>query len=814
MLKRRRNCSSSTCLPCCMIAFWLVFLVLFHSNHVVHSEIKSSPRAAQQHHRFSHALDGINLLGSSSKNFVDSFMTLAQRHDDFNERMVLVDVYIKQQVILTSYHLNEFKKEFNHVLNDASGGREEHHVPPTWNVVAGSDNRIFRSWISWKQLSEISKKRNLQYMERMEELNAWLGEEFLTLLFESHEQVELVSREFQQTLLTLGSNDVVQTNTLTNDPRYLWNQGVTGKDQIVHLIDSGLDVNHCYFSKKGGVEDYFTVPNVNNRKVVFYERAKISGDREDKNGHGSHTAGIIAGNPEVGATSSDSPILQDIGIAKDAKIYMTDAAVSALFYVDNITLYLNNAFKVGSRISSNSWGNVNNFDCIFDCICFESNSNRTKPVTNEYCLKQFGKLCCQIGNDYDINSERVDEFLNKNDEMIVIFAAGNNGNYGKEGSILSPAAAKNTLAVGACYSSLREYSRYTPNVNISIYNHENLGYFSARGPTFDNRIKPEVVAPGVAIWSARTRNPFCDTTALIQKTGTSMAAPSVAGSAALIRDYLLQNNKKRLLQYELINKAPSQTLSGTLVKAILIHSASVMNGSVKLDGDFSNDEHYVALSQQVYPNKYVGYGRVNLGNLLNFDEVGRNSLFLVNRFELDTSQKLSLKFRVKSLPTAAPLSNAGLIKATLTWYDLKGTLTSPTQSSIKQLINDLNLSMELREHDQANITVKCVGNGKCVTSLSSDTFLNDDLVFDSVNNVERIEMVPNTNDLDLKLNSILTIVIEASPKNVGAQNLSFILSTSHAETELEFIGFSVSDASLPLSSYMLLILLLSTWLMI
>nr|CAG4709810.1 unnamed protein product [Naegleria fowleri] len=622
----------------------------------------------------------------------------------------------------------------------------------------------------------------------LSELYEQMGEEFLSILFENNEHIERISREFPQTLLTFGSNDVVQTNSRLSDTRYLWNQGVTGKDQIVHLIDSGLDVNHCFFSKKGGVEDYYTVPNVNNRKVVYYEKAKL-GDRMDKNGHGSHTCGIIAGNPESSATSSDSPILQDIGIAKDAKLYMTDAAVSVLFYVDNITLYLSNAYKVGARISSNSWGNANPLDCVFDCQCFESNSNRTKPVTNEFCLKQYGKLCCQVGNEYDVNAERVDDFLFKNDEMIIIFAAGNNGHYGRDGSVLSPAAAKNSLAVGASYSTLREYSRKDPNVNATLFNHENLGYFSSRGPTFDNRIKPEIVSPGVAIWSARVNNPFCDASALIQKTGTSMAAPSIAGSAALIRDYLLQNNKKRLLQYELINKSSSQTLSGTLVKAILIHSASTMKGSVKLDGDFTQDRNYVNLSQESYPNKYVGYGRVDLGNLLRFGDAG-NSFFLVNRFELDASQKVLFKFRIKSLLTQSMLLNTG-IKATLTWYDRKGTQTSSSQPILKQLINDLNLSLEVIENTSGNVTLRCVGNGKCVNTLDS----NGDLAYDSFNIIERIDLERFSNIPPIDLSrSLLTFTIEASSQNVGSQNFSLVVS-SQEEIELEFLEYTVVVSS-------------------
>ncbi|KAF0973657.1 hypothetical protein FDP41_008084 [Naegleria fowleri] len=895
--KRRKQVNAFTQL----LTLCFIFLLL-HSN-IVFSE-------KSHHDRFSHPLDGRNLLlvmknsgtTRSSEMTYDSFMnpfdkTLSSmawvnNHLRSNQvSRILVNLFIRPstQVLLTKNNLRALRTE---VFSNSpiSQGDDEQLL----QVVAGSNNRIFTSWLSYQELEELSKKTTspieicgtcgesakcsanqfsllflresqifhiewtwqspllakivlprvhhhhyqspaftfmnqvkMKFSNRIQNL---LRERFIesTLSFrntlegqssspfiinmermiqelsdslrlsiqpiqtehdESNiEEKNILRRSFRISLEnSLPNQDWIKPflpstsefSILKNNPekflsefrlsdtRYLWNQGVTGKDQIVHLIDSGLDVNHCFFSKKGGVEDYYTVPNVNNRKVVYYEKAKL-GDRMDKNGHGSHTCGIIAGNPESSATSSDSPILQDIGIAKDAKLYMTDAAVSVLFYVDNITLYLSNAYKVGARISSNSWGNANPLDCVFDCQCFESNSNRTKPVTNEFCLKQYGKLCCQVGNEYDVNAERVDDFLFKNDEMIIIFAAGNNGHYGRDGSdvsnrkfpkvsrtesVFSTCGSQNSLAVGASYSTLREYSRKDPNVNATLFNHENLGYFSSRGPTFDNRIKPEIVSPGVAIWSARVNNPFCDASALIQK---------------------------RLLQYELINKSSSQTLSGTLVKAILIHSASTMKGSVKLDGDFTQDRNYVNLSQESYPNKYVGYGRVDLGNLLRFGDAG-NSFFLVNRFELDASQKVLFKFRIKSLLTQSMLLNTG-IKATLTWYDRKGTQTSSSQPILKQLINDLNLSLEVIENTSGNVTLRCVGNGKCVNTLDS----NGDLAYDSFNNIERIDLERFSNIPPIDLSrSLLTFTIEASSQNVGSQNFSLVVS-SQEEIELEF----------------------------
>jgi len=78
--------------------------------------------------------------------------------------------------------------------------------------------------------------------------------------------------------------------------------------------------------------------------------------------------------------------------------------------------------------------------------------------------------------------------------------------------MIAPADADSILAVGAVDSSAL------------------LASFSSRGPTYDGRIKPEVVARGVLTFAAYADAPGTYTWG----NGTSLSTPLVAGAAALI----------------------------------------------------------------------------------------------------------------------------------------------------------------------------------------------------------------------------------------------------------------------------------------
>ena len=195
----------------------------------------------------------------------------------------------------------------------------------------------------------------------------------------------------------------------------------------------------------------------------------------DDNGHGTHVASIAAGEGEANAAFT--------GVAPRAALVGVKVLNSA------------GSGSISGVISGVDWVVANK-----------------GPYGIEILNLSLGTSGCSSGTDS--LSLAVNNAVSNG--IIAVVAAGNSGP--RTCTIGSPAAAENAITVGAMSDvGERGYS---------------LASFSSRGPTSDNRIKPDVVAPGVSITAAKKGTTSDYTT----KSGTSMASPFIAGVAALMLD--------------------------------------------------------------------------------------------------------------------------------------------------------------------------------------------------------------------------------------------------------------------------------------
>ena len=101
--------------------------------------------------------------------------------------------------------------------------------------------------------------------------------------------------------------------------------------------------------------------------------------------------------------------------------------------------------------------------------------------------------------------------------IVVAVAAGNSGSDAKTISI--PASAHHVISVGAMRMGA---------------NGESMASFTSKGPTSDGRMGLDIIAPGTNLVTARARSSdFTNKDASVASSGTSFAAPYVAGLAAI-----------------------------------------------------------------------------------------------------------------------------------------------------------------------------------------------------------------------------------------------------------------------------------------
>jgi subtilisin family serine protease len=287
-----------------------------------------------------------------------------------------------------------------------------------------------------------------------------------------------IRMKFPNYPFNLYNKGIVQDGTYSQSYPYLA-KGLDGTGQIIGIGDTGIDELSCFFRNADNSKvsrSSYTNPtfDLTKRKVIQYINYADSQDLGD--GHGTHVAGTVAG------SSVDSSYVAHNGHASGAKIAFFDMEYSSapqygIVYPSPIGQNVFQvAYNAGARLHSNSWGNVYNF--------------------------------------YDSEVLSIDNFHVTRVDFLALFAAGNSGDEGYY-SVGYPSVSKNAMAIGASMSD-------------STSDISKVAYFSGLGPTFDNRIKPDVVAPGYFTTSARASSSTTSATcSVLNMAGTSMATPLV-----------------------------------------------------------------------------------------------------------------------------------------------------------------------------------------------------------------------------------------------------------------------------------------------
>ncbi|MEI7940264.1 MAG: S8 family peptidase [Verrucomicrobiota bacterium] len=276
--------------------------------------------------------------------------------------------------------------------------------------------------------------------------------------------------------------------------------GAQGQDVVWAVLDSGVDWGHPHFADPAGnptsIARVFECSKRSDEPVEVEDFTKTTGgpgkDGWDGNGHGTHVAGIIAGQHEKLGIEAIAPqtrlwcykVLNDDGQGGDSKI------IKALDHIYTVNENSPQLSIHGVNLSLGGPFEAEVFGCGDTPLC--------------KCLRKLWRQ-----------------------GVVVVVSAGNEGIVDVPGvgslnmdlSIGDPANLDECIVVGSVHAT-----------KPHLYG---VSYFSSRGPTADGRAKPDVVAPGEKILSCLAGGRGATEEALYTRmSGTSMAAPHVSGVAA------------------------------------------------------------------------------------------------------------------------------------------------------------------------------------------------------------------------------------------------------------------------------------------
>ena len=320
----------------------------------------------------------------------------------------------------------------------------------------------------------------------------------MKILLAMDEVVFIEKQPYLTVSLDVSARSIAARPSEEYSPKTGWELGYTGKDIVVAVLDTGVDDNH---------------DDLKGKFVAGYDCSGNYGvawatNPDDKNGHGTHCAGVIMGTGDPDDELADR---EHVGIAPDAKL-------------------------VDVKVLTDIGGNLGDHLIMGMEWCIE---NREQFDIKVLSISVGNK----VGGDDGTNANARTADAAVDAGLVVVAAAGNEGPYNDGFS--SVAASDKAITVGA-----------VDDGGTVSRDDDVIAEYSNRGPRrSDNdddvleELKPDVVAPGTDIMACMySPRPVGFVTGYQQMTGTSMACPHVAGIAALMLEAKPEINASQIKQ--------------------------------------------------------------------------------------------------------------------------------------------------------------------------------------------------------------------------------------------------------------------------